>query len=410
MKRRTTGRRRAARLRRRVGAWLRAFGGAMLDEWRFVGKQRVVLVILMALPLLYPTVISYLYYEDQATERPLVLVDEDNSGLSRRLTRALHATQGVEIIARETSPAAARQALQARQAEGAIIIPADFSTRLKQGSTAAVKLWLNTANMYTYSVSYTAVVAAATTLNGEIGARYFFSKGMPTSLASQRVFPINQDVRYLFHPTASYGNFLVPGILIIVLQQLMLIGLCFSVGLRRELGLEDAGDRRPFTSLLARFSAQGVFYLGAMLLMVFFDIPLFGWSVRNAGVLLLVFIGFSLAMAPLVMLTAHFCRDRYIAFQLLMFVSTPLFMVSGFVWPSSQMPGYIQALAKLAPATPALAALRTVTMKSPEIGAVAPDLLRLLVLTTAYFTLAVPLVRWTHFRRQRSLQPSLREF
>lgn len=401
MKRKPAGDRRLTRLHRRLRAWRRAFGQAVLDEWRFLGRQRIVLFILLALPLLYPTVISFLYYEDQASARPFLVVDEDNSSLSRRLVRALHATQGIEVVGRETSPAAARRALRDKQAEGLVYIPEDFSTNLKHGATTAVKLWLNTTNMYTYSLSYPAVTGAVTTLNGEIGARFFFTKGLPTSLAAERVFPINQDIRYLYHPTASYGDFFVPGILIIIMQQLMLIGLSFSLGLRRELGLDDPGNQRPFTSLLGRFTAQSVFYSGSILLLVLIDIPLFGWRVQSLGVLLLVFFSFSLAMSPLVMTTAHFCRDRYIAFQLLMFVSTPLFMMSGFVWQPSQMPAYIQVISKLIPATPALQALRIATMKSAEFGPVMPYLLWLAVQTVVYFALAVPLVRWTHFRRRR---------
>jgi ABC-2 type transport system permease protein len=89
---------------------------------------------------------------------------------------------------------------------------------------------------------------------------------------------------------------------------------------------------------------------------------------------------------------ATLVRDRLAAFQLLMFFSAPLFVASGFTWPASQLPASVRAVTALFPATPALRALRVLSMKPAGLAAVAPELLWLGLQLVAALAIAAVVV------------------
>ncbi len=371
----------------------------LCDEYRWVFvEQRTVLLLLLVLPLFYPVVISSLYHQKQVVERPAILIDHDNSALSRGFSLALDATQEIRVVERLASLDEGWERIKRQEAEALVFIPADFSSRIKQRKQAPVKLWINSSNVLTYSVSYTGVSNVTQAFNARIGRDFLLSKGMGTEAAESRVYPIDLAERFLFHPSLSYGEFLVVGIFMIVMQQIILISLAFSIGLRREREGLRLHPRFPFTVIEGRILAHFAFYLLGTALITYAVMPLFGWPVYDSAAVMLLFACFLLAMAPLSIAVAVFMKDRYEAFQLLMFASTPLFMISGYAWPLEQMPRYIQVLAALFPVTPALQAFRILTMKSGDLAYLTPYFQWLGIQFLAYLVLAVLLVRWMQRR------------
>jgi ABC-2 type transport system permease protein len=129
-------------------------------------------------------------------------------------------------------------------------------------------------------------------------------------------------------------------------------------------------------------------------------LPALGWAgpgLAGAGVLVAVFL---LAMVPVAIAVAGFVRDRVAAFQLLMFLSVPVFVASGFTWPADQLPTHVRAVAALFPATPALRGLRILSMKTADLGAIAPELAWLALQLVAWTLLAAAVVRTPWARRR----------
>jgi ABC-2 type transport system permease protein len=105
-------------------------------------------------------------------------------------------------------------------------------------------------------------------------------------------------------------------------------------------------------------------------------------------------------MFPLAMITASLVKSRYTGFQVLMFLSTPVFMMSGFTWPLDQMPRTIQLLASAFPATPALLAMRTLAVKSGSFSAIRTELAWMAAQFIAYTLVAIALL---HGQERRKL-------
>ena len=339
---------------------------SMVQEWRTMFRHPTLLLVLVAIPVVYPLVVSWLYQANQAVERPTVVIDDDNSALSRELLEGLDASQELRVIERAGSVDEGWRALRERRAEVLVYVPSNLSTRVKRGEQAHVKVWVDSSNILTYGVAYPGVSIVVSSMNDELAAAWMRSKGVSREVARARVSPVARVERMAFHPTLAYGAFLVPGVLLLVMQQAVLIALAFSAGLSRELGEPAEAKRWPFTWLEGKFLAHLASHLGATAFIVLCVFRWFGWPMRDAVSLLGLFAVFVLTVAPAAVLVSSLVKDRYASFQLLMFASAPMFLMSGFSWPIEQMPAHVRAVATLLPSTPALGALRVLAMKSGD--------------------------------------------
>jgi len=374
-------------------SYLRFLGWAIVDEWKAVLRNKLVLFVLLAIPIIYPPTVSYLYQNNTAFERPTIVIDQDNSKLSRTFTTYLQATQEINITGRTDSLEEGWDAIKRRGAEMLVFIPPNFSSRVKQGKQAPFKVWVNTANIFTYGTSLPGVYGAVGTLNAGINAQYMMKKGVNSAAVISKVVPIASEYRNLFHPSAGYGDFVAPGILMMVIYQLMLIGIAFSIGFQRTNGTFREDAPHPFTYMLGKVIAQSVFYLMGTVFIFFVIIPGFNWSLTSVGSGFALFVMLIIAMIPFTVALCSLFKDHLASFEFLMFMSTPAFLMSGFTWPFDQMPVYLQWIASALPLTPALQAWRIVTMKSAAIADIVPYLWWMAALFAVYFVLAMVMVR-----------------
>lgn len=371
----------------------RTLAAGFLAECRHLRRHPSVFLVLLGVPLLYPLLVSVLYAGNQAADRPALVIDEDRSAVSRRLARELDATQEVRVVGRPASREAAFDALRRAEVELVVRIPQDFSRRLARGEGATITAWADATNVYTYGLAYPGLANAAGELGRSLAALHLREKGLPAAAAEARAAPVVRDEHALFHPTASYAPFLVPGILLLVLQQLVLLSLAYSAGMQRDTGTWTTDPRFPFTHLEGRLLAHAPFHLAGAAAIVLAIFPAFGWPAASGAAVLALFAAFLAAMAPAAVLAAHASPDRHAAFQLLMFASVPVLMMSGFAWPLDAMPGYLATLARTIPTTHALGALRVLSMKSPSLGAVLPQLGGLAATFAAWLLVATAIVR-----------------
>ncbi len=390
-----------------IADFLIAFRHGVREEWRLVvgGRGRRersgILTVLLAIPLLYPAIVAYLYHGEEARERPALLLDLDGSALSRRLALDLEATPELRLVGRPAGLDDGMAALRRGEAELLVVIPPDLSRSVKRGERGQLAIWSTGGNVYTWSVAFPAATAAVSAVNAELAASALLRAGLPPAAARRRAAPIHTGDRRLFHPAGSYGRYLAVGVLLIVVQQLVVVSLAFSAGVRRERGLPVGAAPHPFGHLAGMAAAHAPFWLGGLLFICCVLLPWMGWAGPRPAATAALFALFALALAPLGVGVASLVPDRMTAFQTLMFFSVPLFVASGFTWPAAQLPRAVEAAMRVFPATPALRALRILSMKTGDLRAVAPELLWLLGLALAYAAAAAVVVLRPSFRGGR---------
>jgi ABC-2 type transport system permease protein len=117
---------------------------------------------------------------------------------------------------------------------------------------------------------------------------------------------------------------------------------------------------------------------------------LFGMPMRGSWMLLVVAVSLFLVGAlGLGLLISTVADNQQVAFQVAFLVSfLPTLMLSGFIFPISSMPAFLQAVTRIVPARYFLVALRGVVLKGAGLSAVWTDLAALVVFAIAVLTLA----------------------
>lgn len=185
--------------------------------------------------------------------------------------------------------------------------------------------------------------------------------------------------------------FLWPGILATVLQQVLMLGLALSFAAEFENGtFKELVNRSSstFKLLLVKIIPYLFMSFGIWLLYWFFtwwfDIPFY----QNLGILTLVAGLFVLSVCFLGILVSILIPNQLKATEVLMVVATPSFILSGFTWPLSQMPVWIQYIANAIPLTHFLPIFRILIIENGPIDLVYPFVNNLAIITIIGFILS----------------------
>ncbi len=393
-------------MKRKIEGWWAVFQ----RELKIMTKDLDILVIILLSPLFYGLFYGSAYVHKTESNVPIVVVDQDHSSLSRQLIRYFDAHQLIAVKAVEPTLQEAKHDLDTWQVQGVVWIPRNFERRIKRGQQSDLKVYLNTSRFLPANDINRAVQEVAATLNAGIRIRHFEALGLNAGQAMEQFEPLQVDNRNLFNYRQTYGDFLIPGILVLILQQTLLFGLAMSIA--RE--SETKGWKTLYQQ--ANGSVWGVIggkTLGYLLLYIgyaffFFTVYFTLFKIPFRGNLLaflvLTFL-FLVAVAYLSVFVGTLFERKIIALQFLVFTSYPVFLLSGFSWPLSAMPSVVRWLAECLPTTPYLQALNRMAAMGAGWKDVWPELFHLMLL--AFIGLILTRLRIKHFLN-RTIKAGLR--
>ena len=232
---------------------------------------------------------------------------------------------------------------------------------------------------------------AGAALNGLGDAVSGFTRARFSSGAPAPAFQIIQ--RPLFNTREGYGSAVVPGVAVLIVHQTLLISMLLLIGTRREAGEISLSPPALF-GIMSVFVAIGVvnllYYNGLVLWMQ--DYPRGG----NTPGMLLATVLFITATVSFGMFLGHFFRARERAFQIVGFVSLPLFFLANISWPKPATPRLLTIFAKVLPTTSGINAMIKLNQMGASVRETSSELLTLVALAIVYTTLSM----WFYRRRQ----------
>ncbi len=350
-------------------------------------------VMLGVVPLVYGFFYGSVYVHKGERNIALAVVDNSGSARSRALSRALDAHPMLAVVDLPDE-AAAEVALVAGDIQATLVIPKDYAAKLASGQRAQLGLLLNNNRFLTSNDTLRAVSDVVGTLGAELRTRRLEARGLPTAQAAKRTEPLTAVLKPLFNATETYGDFIIFGVLALILQQTLLVGVAEAMAREREtksLGaLMQAANTSPLTAVvgkslfyLALFAAYTLFVM--VVPFAVFHLPMRGaWSalVPLFGLHFVAIIGLSL------FLSSFFSR-KLSALVLFIATSYPLFLASGYSWPLSAMPAPMRALVLLLPTTHFFAAYTRIANMGASLDQVVPEMLALLGMAVVGIGLAV---------------------
>ncbi|MGE5350792.1 MAG: ABC transporter permease [Acidobacteriota bacterium] len=369
---------------------LTGFIAVLKREAHFIIKDMDLVTIVLLSPLFYAFFYTSIYTNKTEKEIPVVVVDMDRSNTSETLIRNLDSHQMLRVSERLPDYSLAIDRIYRLEAQGVIYIPKGFEKSLLSGQGSDLKIYLNTSRFLVSNDMNKAINEVTGTAAAGVKIRYFQAHGFSFEQAIEISEPLKGEVKPLFNPTESYGDFLIPGLLVLILQQTLLIGLSESVAKEREegslIGLYNTAKR----SIVSTISGKGAFYflLYASYALLFYTLHFsifkisFKGSVSAAVVITAIFL---FAVVCLAILISSFFKRKIISLQVVAFTSYPVFLMSGYPWPVEAMPTFVRVISYLLPSTPYLNAFNRIIQMGAGWQDIMPEMIHLLVLAITGF-------------------------
>lgn len=372
---------------------LRSIFQIFLREIRLVVIEHSLLLTLLGAPLLYAFMYGSIYLNKVEENVPLAVVDLDRSALSNLFIEELSSDPMIRVVETE-SLAAAKEMMNGGAVFGYLYIDHEFQGKILSLQQANVSLAVNAARFLPASDLTSHITTIALTVGGGIRKTYFNKQGMSDAQAMANTNPIKLEVKPLFNPNSGYGGFLLPGLLAVILQQTLLIGLCVSMSLersRKKLGEVKALSLNSSSNTLL---GKGLFYfLSFMIISNFyllvafsvFNMPFRG-SYLDANLLMAVFF---VALIPMAFFIGSFFKNTLLIIQIMGFSSYPIFLITGYSMPFGNLPQAIQWLSSLLPTTPFLRIYTLVVQGGATLSDFVPSLMHLGGLAVFYTILCL---------------------
>lgn len=340
--------------------------------------------LLIVAPLIQLLVFGYVVSTDVRTIS-VGLLDQSKTAESRRVIEAFSANPTFRIVFTAETPSQLESRLLERVVDIAIKIPPDLAKKIRHGQTADIQILADgsASNMASVRIAYTAAVIDR--LNEEMIPELY-----PFRMEHGK---IDARTRPWYNPNLYSQNYFVPGIVAFLIMLLTLLFTSMAIIKEKEAGTMEqliVTPLRPLELILGKTIPYIVISLSQMGAVTLFAV--FWFQVPFAGNLLLLSFStclFLLSTLGMGLFISTISTTQQQAMMTTFFVILPAFMLSGFVFPISNMPTVIQWITFLNPLRYFLVIVRGIFLKGVGIDILWPQLLALLVLGGIVFTASV---------------------
>jgi ABC-2 type transport system permease protein len=385
---------------------------SFLDELKTIFSDKGALLILLAV-IIYPLIYSIAYKNNVVRDIPVTIVDLDHTASSRQMLRMIDATKEVLISGATGSLEEAKQKFWDGDSKGVILIPGGFERNLFKGTQASLSIYSDASNFLIYKESLNGIIAASATFSAGIEIRRMMAAGSNEEQAMLQRDPIPAKFYNLYNPSGAYGSYLMPGLILIIIQQTLLI----AIGIIGGGGKEKRNNQEIEPGLMVKngmfsvVSGKGLAYFIIYLMLVIFSLVClphcFGFPDKGSFVDILIllvpylfsviFLGFTISML---------FRRREHAIMSLVFISPLVFFLSGVPWPETSIPALLYNAAHIFPSTTMIPAYLRIRTMGVSISDVRNELLFMLIQMIAYFLLAALSFRFAVIRQARKMKIS----
>ncbi|PHV32817.1 ABC transporter [Janthinobacterium sp. BJB312] len=329
---------------------------ALAREWRRLRGDFWDFGMLSWIPLVLCGMLWLVFSAGIARDLPIVVIDNDNSTLSRQLTRWLDASPGIAVAAKVASSDEALHRLRERTAFGYLVIPDDFEQKLLGGRQATVQ-WLYNAQFSSHAGALLRDVrTVSTTLSAGIEMTARVKKGMSGVQAAAQFEPIRTTLNSLYNENTSYEAFLTLALMPAMLQIFIVVAIVTSIGRELRDGTVPQWLASAKGSWLRAIGAKLLFpliaYCALALLYLLFFSLVRGWAVAGSlPALLLSMLLLVLAYCGLATLLIAATLSLRLALSGAAFITAPAFAFAGQAFPLMAMPAPARAWAQALPLT-----------------------------------------------------------
>lgn len=353
-----------------------------------IRRDRKMARMLIVAPIVQLILFGYAVTTDIKDVRTVV-VNLDHTRQSRELEAGFTNSGYFTVIEHLDRPQAAVPLLDSGTAQVALEIPKNFAKDLANGKSASVQMMLDGTDSATASMvmGYTSGIIKRYSDDVMSRRRYLLGakfEGLPA---------VEDEPRVWYNPDLKSVNFMVPGILCMILLVTTMMMTSLAVVKEREIGTLEQLIVTPIkpmelvTAKILPFAAIG--FVDVLLIVLVakacFHVPLLG------SLLLLLALTSAFLMTSLGtgLFISTISRTQQQAMMTSFFVMQPSVLLSGFLFPIDNMPRAVQALTYILPLRYYVTIVRGIFLKGSGMDVLWPQVAALLVFGTIILTMAV---------------------
>jgi len=352
-------------------------------------KDKRMLMMSLVSPILQLLLLGYAANID-IKNIPIVICDQDKTKISREYTQTLTNSNYFTIIGYAEKSSEVDSYIDNGKASIGIIIPQNFNRDLVSGKTVQIQSIIDgsDSNTATIGLNYVSMITNQY-------SQKFVTKKME-KLKNFNINPkkINPEIRIWYNPELKSKNFMIPGVLGLLLMVMTLILTSLAIVKEKENGtLEQliVSPIKPFELILGKlipFTIIGIIDIILVLLVagLWFQVPirgniflLFGFSI--------IFLISTLGMGLFVSTIASNQQQAMMAS--VFFLMMPMLFLSGFIFPVENMPQIVQYITYLMPLKYFFIIIRGLFLKGVGFAELWDEALIMLIIGIAIFAISV---------------------
>jgi ABC-2 type transport system permease protein len=324
-------------------------------------RDRMTIGMMVMMPMMQILLFGYAINTD-VRHSPTVIYDQDRSRASRDLARGLEVTGFYDIVGQVSSYAEIERAMRSGRARVALVVPAEYGSKLSAGEPAQVQLVVDGSDPQTVA----SATNTAASLVAARSAQLLVSRLVKTG-AAVREEPIRLEANTWYNPDLRTAVYIVPGLVGQILTMTLMMFTAMGIVRERERGtleqliVSPVKNHELIIGKILPYIAAGyvqmtlVFVVGQLV----FDVPFAGSLPLMYG-LAFLFIGAMLAMG---LFFSTVAKTQQQAMQMSFFFFLPSMLLSGFMFPFEGMPKPAQYIGQFVPLTHFLRIVRGVALR-----------------------------------------------
>lgn len=370
-------------------------------EWKLFYTDAAAVLLLVVAGILYAFYYPTPYMNQTVSKVPVAVVDMDHTVMSRQLTQMSASAQQINVRYIFSDMREAEEALANEKIYGFMVIPKDMEKTLRNGGSVNVNVFTHGAYVMLHGNIGTAFTTCALTVGATTKVkRIALGKKVPASKAMAMRDPTPLSIQTLYNNTGSYSNYVVPSVLVLILQQTLVIGICVLGGARahrkfrkkyREAAVEN--EKLPYR-YFGRSLAYFLHYCSFILFYHFVVYNLFDFPRRGQLLPMIAFaVVFLFSTINFGMVLSQVFLRRETSMQIFLYMSIPILFLANFSWPSYLVPSWMVGLSALLPSTFAVPAWLSIQQRGADIYEASALLYPLALQAVFYMLLGLVLTR-----------------
>jgi ABC-2 type transport system permease protein len=347
------------------------------------------LAVVVVLPVLMLVLYGYAINFD-LRHVALGVQDDDRTAASRRLVDAFRRGESFEVAAWPASPSETTRSLDVGAVRAVLVIPRGYAEELAAGRTATVQLLVDGADSTSATTTIGYAGAIVREHSGEVTIEALRRRGLSVR---EGFPPLEARVRFWYNPDQKSVNYIVPGLIAVILMMLSTLLTALTVVRERERGTIEqlvVSPLRPGELIVGKLVPYATIAFLDVLLVMGAGRLLFGVRIAgNIPLLLALSLLYLVAALGIGLLISVLSPTQQTAMTAGILASQlPTVLLSGFIFPIRAMPEAVQWLTNALPARHFLVIVRGVFLKASPMAHLWPQALALAAIAAATLALA----------------------